>query len=181
MRALCPLIKLKHGDFTTSNQRGDQLPHLRIVSASLWISESFTVCVINITHRPLHWDVFKHNWQTPGPPVLYLWAGVYSVFQTVIMTQKIPLVSIVCFLMFTLKLVLHKLSIPANPCVSPGENKLLMQAFFSMADNLLFLAKSDKAMAMAQCDTVATLLHLWCFRKCLVLKMLVLFWVMSLA
>ncbi len=74
---------------------GDQLPHFHIASASLWISESSSVSVINITHCRLQWDVFKHSWQTPGPPVLYWCAGIYSVFQTVIMTRKIALVSIV--------------------------------------------------------------------------------------
>ncbi len=161
MHAPCLRIKLKHVDCTTSNQRGT---NFHIASASLWISESSSVSMINISHCRLQWDTFKHSWQTSGPPVLYWWAGIHSVFQTVIMTRKIALVSIV-FPHIHLEACVAQIEHTSQPMCQLWREQIVDTSLFSMANYLLFLAKSDKATAMAQRYTVATLLHLWCFWK----------------
>lgn len=79
-----------------------------------------------------------------------------------IMTRKIALVSKV-FPHVHLEPCVAQIEHTSQPMCQPWREKTVdTSLFFSMADNLLFLAKSDKSTAMAQHDTVATVLHFWC-------------------
>jgi len=52
--------------------RGGSNFHINLlVFVSLWISKYFIVYMINNIHHQLHLGIFKHSWQTSGPPALY--------------------------------------------------------------------------------------------------------------